>query len=139
LDGKLTLAERKTVVENFKTQNNTGQQGSVLLMSMKAGGVGLNLVQASSVFIVDPWWNAAIEDQCIMRCHRIGQTAQKVRVRKFVVQHSVEERIVALQDRKKNMAGQILAGQTAAGDDETLENATKATLDDFKLLFGDFR
>lgn len=130
LDGKLSLSERKKVVDKFKNEKNSSEHtGSVLLMSMKAGGVGLNLVQASAVFIVDPWWNAAIEDQCIMRCHRIGQTAPVVRVRKFVVQHSVEERIVSLQERKKNMAGQILDGGT------DMENANKATLDDFKLLF----
>mmetsp|Transcript_4628 Transcript_4628/g.7724 ORF Transcript_4628/g.7724 Transcript_4628/m.7724 type:complete len:205 (-) Transcript_4628:65-679(-) len=135
LDGSLTLAQRKDVVDKFKTESPspsssaTINKGSVLLMSMKAGGVGLNLVQASSVFIVDPWWNAAIEDQCIMRCHRIGQVAPIVRVRKFVVQHSVEERIVKLQERKKNMAGQILDGTKVE------ENANKATLDDFRLLF----
>lgn len=135
LDGKLALAERKVVVENFKTQRNSGRQGSVLLMSMKAGGVGLNLVEASSVFIVDPWWNAAIEDQCIMRCYRIGQNAHIVRVRKFVVEHSVEERIVSLQGRKKDMAGQILSDTIV----NSLGAANKATLDDFKLLFGDFK
>jgi DNA repair protein RAD5 len=132
LDGSLSLAQRKDVVEKFKKELSSptpaSNKGSVLLMSMKAGGVGLNLVQASSVFIVDPWWNAAIEDQCIMRCHRIGQVAPVVRVRKFVVKHSVEERIVSLQERKKSMAGQILEGTQ-------MESANKATLDDFRLLF----
>eukprot|EP00957_Ditylum_brightwellii_P180180 13724628-Ditylum_brightwellii.AAC.1 len=71
---------------------------------MRAGGVGINLVAASTVFIVDPWWNSAVEDQCINRIHRIGQTADVVRVRKFVVSDSVEEKIVSLQRRKKDMA-----------------------------------
>jgi DNA repair protein RAD5 len=62
LDGKLSLAERKYVVDQFKT-DTADKRGSVLLMSMKAGGVGLNLVQASAVFIVDSWWNSAVEDQ----------------------------------------------------------------------------
>merc|ERR1712238_184374 len=83
-------------------------RGSVFLVSMKAGGCGLNLVAASSVFIADPWWNAAIEDQCISRIHRIGQKAEQVRVRKFVVSDSVEEKIVALQNTKKGMASAIL-------------------------------
>ena len=77
------------------------KRGSVFLVSMKAGGIGLNLVAASSVFIVDPWWNQAIEDQCINRIHRIGQQAKVVRVRKFIVTDSVEEKIVNLQGRKK--------------------------------------
>ncbi|EED91410.1 predicted protein [Thalassiosira pseudonana CCMP1335] len=68
---------------------------------MKAGGVGLNLVAASSVFILDPWWNASVEDQCVNRIHRIGQKAEVVRVRKFVVTDSVEEKIVSLQGKKK--------------------------------------
>ena len=136
LDGKLSLAERKHVVEKFKASNDSSKNGSVLLLSMKAGGVGLNLVQASSVFIVDPWWNSAIEDQCIMRCHRIGQTAKMVRVRKFVVQDSVEEHIVSLQERKKSMTGRILSDKS---DGVTLEDANKVTLQDFKILFGDLR
>ena len=69
-------------------------------MSMKAGGVCINMVAASSVFIVDPWWNAAVEDQCVSRIHRIGQMADVVRVRKFVVKGSVEEEIVLLQAEK---------------------------------------
>ena len=105
------------------------------MLSMKAGGVGLNLVQASSVFIIDPWWNSAIEDQCIMRCHRIGQTAKMVRVRKFVVQGSVEEHIISLQERKKNMVGQVLSDNGG----ETLDNGNKVTLQDFKILFGDYK
>ena len=134
LDGRLTLAERKHVVVDFKSESDDGKRGSVLLLSMKAGGVGLNLVQASSVFIIDPWWNSAIEDQCIMRCHRIGQTAKMVRVRKFVVQGSVEEHIISLQERKKSMVGQVLSDNTG----ETLENGNKVTLQDFKILFGDY-
>jgi len=134
LDGKLSLSERKKVIQNFKTESNHGDsnQGSVLLISMRAGGIGLNLVQASSVFIVDPWWNVAVEEQCIMRCHRIGQTAPVVRIRKFIVKYSVEEQIIALQERKRNMADHILSDN----DEAELKNANKATLEDFKLLFG---
>lgn len=73
-------------------------------------------------------WNQAIEDQCINRVHRIGQQAKTVRVRKFVVADSVEEKIVSLQGMKKGMANTILE---LDGD-----NCTKPSLDDFKLLFG---
>ena len=139
--------------------NDVTQRGSVFLVSMKAGGVGLNLVSASSVFILDPCellqydvfcvysnilyfllllimsstgWNQAIEDQCINRVHRIGQQAKIVRVRKFVVADSVEEKIVSLQGKKKGMANTILDGDGAADQ----LDSTKPSLDDFKLLFG---
>jgi SNF2 family DNA or RNA helicase len=142
LDGKLSLKERVSVLEKFRndtpveldddTDERKSRIGSVLLMSMKAGGVGINMVAASSVFIVDPWWNAAVEDQCVSRIHRIGQTAEVVRVRKFVVKDSVEERIILLQHRKKQMACEVLSD---VNDDGALTNSAP-TLEDFKLLFG---
>ena len=140
LDGKLTLKERVKVLEQFgKPQPKSADTGasnkigSVLLVSMKAGGVGLNLVSASSVMIVDPWWNAAIENQCINRIHRIGQTAEKVRVRKFYVANSVEERIIKLQQRKEAVATEVLNDE---GVSEPSSNA-RPSLDDFKILFQD--
>lgn len=143
LDGKLSLKERKAVLEEFGSDNGGRQlvaasptrinTGSVLLISMKAGGVGLNLTAARTVFIADPWWNAAVEDQCVDRIHRIGQNADKVRVRKFYVTNSVEERIVELQKRKKNVASEVLCDK---GQDDTESQAgTLPTLDDFKILF----
>ena len=110
IDGSLSLKERVSMIGRFNKhksspakQEDDGsiQRGSVFLVSMKAGGVGLNLVAASSVFILDPWWNQAVEDQCINRIHRIGQQAEVVRVRKFVVTDSVEEKIANLQEKKK--------------------------------------
>jgi len=142
LDGKLSLKERLKVLNNFNHDDSTPYShpntntGSVLLISMKAGGVGLNLVAASSVFIVDPWWNAAVEDQCIHRIHRLGQKAKIVRVRKFVVESSVEEKIVRLQMRKKSMAGRVLQDD---GGDKCAASAggeSSLNLDDFKDLFG---
>ena len=142
LDGKLSLKERVSVLEKFRNDTlieledkggeQTSRVGSVLLMSMKAGGVGINMVAASSVFIVDPWWNAAIEDQCVSRIHRIGQTAKVVRVRKFIVKESVEERIVLLQRRKKNMACEVLSDVNNDG----VSTNSAPTLEDFKILFG---
>lgn len=147
LDGKLSLKERIAVLQEFgNDRSNTSSKissvenrqniGSVLLISMKAGGVGLNLVAARTVFITDPWWNAAVEDQCVDRIHRIGQTADKVRVRKFYVRNSVEERIIELQKRKKNVASKVLCDEV-----ETLAEATasgsdsRPTMEDFKILF----
>lgn len=144
IDGKMSLKERISMIRSFNRSINTRaarskddaptevlHRGSVCLGSMKAAGVGLNLVAASSVFVVDPWWNAAVEDQCINRIHRIGQKAKIVRVRKFVVTDSVEEKIVNLQSKKKGMANEVLSDK---GDDGEL--AMKPTLEDFKLIFG---
>ena len=86
----------------------------------------------TSILFVQPWWNASVEDQCINRVHRIGQTADLVRVRKFIVEDTVEERIVELQRRKKDMASSVLSD---VGKDGKLSNATP-TLDDYKLIFG---
>ena len=115
---------------------NTLRRGSVLLISMRAGGVGINLVAASTVFIVDPWWNAAVEDQCINRIHRIGQTAQVVRVRKFVVTDSVEERMVQLQGRKKQVAGQILSDGANGENNGFGKDGSNPSVNDFKVIFG---
>jgi DNA repair protein RAD5 len=138
LDGKLSLKDRVSVLKEFGTERDDYETkkptvGSVLLISMKAGGVGLNLVSANTVFIADRWWNAAVEDQCVDRIHRIGQTAERVRVRKFYVVNTVEERIVELQKRKKNVANEVLcdAGQVDAGG----QAGSLPTLDDFKILF----
>ncbi len=143
IDGSLSLKERISMIKSFNNDGGTRRRskevstegeivrGSVCLGSMKAGGVGLNLVAASSVFVVDPWWNVAIEDQCVNRIHRIGQKAAVVRVRKFVVTDSVEEKIVSLQRKKKGIANEILSER---GDGQLA--ATKPTLEDFKLLFG---
>mmetsp|Transcript_41981 Transcript_41981/g.61605 ORF Transcript_41981/g.61605 Transcript_41981/m.61605 type:complete len:139 (+) Transcript_41981:2-418(+) len=137
----MNLKQRMVALEKFnESSTNINEdvgseeelrRGSVFLISMKAGGVGINLVAASTVFIVDPWWNAAVEDQCINRIHRIGQNAKLVRVRKFMVESTVEEKIVALQKRKKDMAGEVL--NDGAG---SKFSDSKPTLEDFKILFG---
>jgi SNF2 family DNA or RNA helicase len=141
LDGSLSLKERMVVLEEFRSSRQPNlengatddlNKGTVLLMSMSAGGEGLNLVAASSVFIVDPWWNAAKEDQCIMRIHRIGQLAPIVRVRKFAVNESVEERILELQSRKQYVAEEIYNDAGRQGE----MGSARLSLDEFKQLLG---
>jgi DNA repair protein RAD5 len=137
LDGSMSLKDRHNTITKFSTaskQHGGDSQGSILLASMRACGVGLNLVAASSVFIADPWWNAAIEDQCINRIHRIGQVAKEIFVRKFVVKDSVEEKIVNLQHRKKGMASEILSDKMAAVEMGSNQKSNP-TMDDFRLMF----
>jgi SNF2 family DNA or RNA helicase len=85
----------------------------VLLASLKAGGTGLNLTAADHVFLLDPWWNPAAEDQAADRAHRIGQT-RPVFVYRLVAKNTVEERILALQERKRDLVDLALEGAAAA-------------------------
>jgi SNF2 family DNA or RNA helicase len=94
-------------VERF--QSDTGIQ--VFLISLKAGGVGLNLTGADTVIHFDPWWNPAVEDQATDRAHRIGQT-KVVTSYKLIARDTVEEKILILQNRKREMI------QATVGDDE---------------------
>jgi len=101
LDG--STRNRGEIVSEF--QQNTDLK--VFLISIKAGGVGLNLTQADYVFILDPWWNPAVEQQAIDRTHRIGQD-KKVFIYKFIAKDTVEEKILALQNRKKSLANSLI-------------------------------
>lgn len=101
LDG--TTKNRGDVVKEF--QEN--QDIRLFLISIKAGGVGLNLTEADYVFILDPWWNPAVEQQAIDRTHRIGQT-KNVFIYKFITKDSVEEKILALQNRKRSVAETLI-------------------------------
>lgn len=83
----------------------------VFLISLKAGGVGLNLIGADIVVHYDPWWNQAVQNQATDRAHRIGQT-KKVTVYKLIAKNTIEEKIQKLQEAKKNLADQIISGNT---------------------------
>lgn len=101
LDG--STQNRGDVVKRFQEDEKT----RVFLISIKAGGVGLNLTEADYVFILDPWWNPAVEQQAIDRTHRIGQT-KNVFIYKFITKDSVEEKILALQQRKLKVAQSLI-------------------------------
>src|SRR6266540_465999 len=90
---------REEVVNDFQTQ----EDNRFFLISLKAGGVGLNLTAADYVFLLDPWWNPAAETQAINRAHRIGQT-NSVFVYRFITAETIEEKIVKLQERKSELA-----------------------------------
>ncbi len=100
-------------------------EGDVFLISLKAGGQGLNLTAADYVVHMDPWWNPAVEDQATDRAHRIGQK-KTVTVYRLVMAHSVEEKILTLHARKRDLAADFLEGSEEA--------VTSATLSEEELL-----
>jgi DNA repair protein RAD5 len=97
-DGTMARKQRAEVINNFIARKN----GTVLLLSLRAGGVGLNLTAAKRVYMMDPWWSFAVEAQAIDRVHRMGQESE-VMVTRFIVQDSIEEKMLRIQDRKKFM------------------------------------
>ncbi len=92
----------------------------VFLVSLKAGGVGLNLTAADYVFIMDPWWNPAVENQAIDRTYRIGQEKHVVAVR-FIALDTVEQKMLALQDKKRELVGKLIrtGGASQSGLDKS--------------------
>ncbi|XP_024995890.1 DNA repair protein RAD5B [Cynara cardunculus var. scolymus] len=119
-DGSLSQKNREKTLKEFSETTDK----MVLLMSLKAGGVGLNLTAASNVFLMDPWWNPAVEEQAIMRIHRIGQK-RTVCVRRFIIKDTVEERMQQVQARKQRMIAGAL----------TDEEVRSARLEELKMLF----
>ncbi|PYI08983.1 hypothetical protein BO78DRAFT_55190 [Aspergillus sclerotiicarbonarius CBS 121057] len=103
----------------------------VLLISLRAGGVGLNLTTASNVFMMDPWWSFAIEAQAIDRVHRMGQL-RDVNVTRFVVKDSIEGRMLRVQERKMNIAGSL---GLRVGGDGSEDEKKKERIEELRLLF----
>jgi non-specific serine/threonine protein kinase len=123
LDGSTSLPKRKEEVEKFQQDESI----KAFLISLKAGGVGLNLTVADYVYLVDPWWNPAAEMQAIDRAHRIGQT-RKVFAYKMICKDTVEEKILRLQEKKKMLADDLI--QEDAGFVKSLSR------EDVEFLFG---
>ncbi|KAL3628014.1 DNA repair protein rad5a [Castilleja foliolosa] len=120
LDGTLNQQHRERVIKQFSEEDDI----KVLLMSLKAGGVGINLTAASNAFVMDPWWNPAVEEQAVMRIHRIGQT-KSVSIKRFIVKGTVEERMEAVQARKQRMISGAL----------TDHEVRTARIEELKMLF----
>jgi SNF2 family DNA or RNA helicase len=114
LDG--ATRERGSVVERF--QNTDG--APVMLVSLRAGGTGLNLTAADHIFLLDPWWNPAVEDQAADRAHRIGQTRPVV-VHRLIARDTVEERILELHTRKRALS-EVALGDTSQAAGLTRED-----------------
>ena len=119
LDGK--TIDRASKVERFQTDEDC----KLFLISLKAGGQGLNLTAAEYVFLLDPWWNPAVEAQAIDRAHRIGQS-QKVFAYRLITRNTVEEKVLALQSTKRDLADAIIGA-----NENLIRNITK---DDLMLL-----
>ncbi len=103
-DGSTSAPDREKAIQNF--QNN--DECRVFLISLKAGGVGLNLTAADYVYIVDPWWNPAVEQQAIDRTHRIGQTKNIFAYRMICID-TIEDKILQLQEKKRKLASELIA------------------------------
>ena len=107
ITGSTSKEKRLQMVKEF----NEGEV-PVFLISLKAGGVGLNLTGADVVIHYDPWWNLAVQNQATDRAHRIGQT-KKVTVYKLIAKGTIEEKIQKLQEKKKDLAEQVIGGEAA--------------------------
>ncbi|EKM61408.1 uncharacterized protein PHACADRAFT_111980 [Phanerochaete carnosa HHB-10118-sp] len=121
-DGTMDVRRRNEAVASFKENSD---EPKVLIVSLKAGGVGLNLTNANHVFMMDCWWNSAIENQAIDRVHRIGQE-RTVHVKHFIVSDTIERRILQIQKRKTAIVKEAFGGR---GDSDSIEN--------LRIMFGD--
>jgi non-specific serine/threonine protein kinase len=103
-DGSTSAPDRETAIQAFQNDDET----RVFLISLKAGGVGLNLTAADYVYIVDPWWNPAVEQQAIDRTHRIGQT-KNIFAYRMICKDTIEDKILKLQEKKRQLAKELIA------------------------------
>ncbi|XP_014635367.1 PREDICTED: transcription termination factor 2 [Ceratotherium simum simum] len=123
IDGSVNPKQRMDLVEAF----NSSRGPQVMLISLLAGGVGLNLSGGNHLFLLDMHWNPSLEDQACDRIYRVGQQKDVV-IHKFICEETVEEKILQLQEKKKDLAKQVLSGSG--------KSVTKLTLADLKVLFG---
>jgi len=121
-DGSSTTTQRQAAIKNFQEDEST----RVFLISLKAGGMGLNLTAADYVYLMDPWWNPAVEQQAIDRTHRIGQT-QNIFAYRFICKDTVEEKIMKLKAKK-----QALVKDIVSDDGKFVKNLSK---EDIEYLF----
>ncbi|KAI9204403.1 SNF2 family N-terminal domain-containing protein [Polychytrium aggregatum] len=122
LDGRMSPDQRSAVINKFMTDPNV----TVFLVSLKAGGVALNLTEASRVYVMDPWWNPAAEDQAFDRIHRLGQY-RPIKITRMIIENSIESRILQLQEKKK-----ALFASTVGKDMDAL---SKLSEEDLRFLF----
>ena len=126
MDGRTPVSKRKEIVQLFQSEKGP----AFFFISLKTGGVGLNLTRANYVFHLDPWWNPAVENQASDRAHRIGQT-RSVFVQRLIMQHSIEARMLELKARKAELFKQLV--------EEPSSKSAKAglTREDFDYLLNE--
>ncbi|KAH9835070.1 zinc finger protein, C3HC4 type (RING finger) [Teratosphaeria destructans] len=124
-DGSMNPSERADAVDNFRDHRKNIR---IMLVSLKAGNAGLNLNMASQVIILDPFWNPFIEEQAIDRAHRLGQE-RPVKVHRVLIEGTVEDRIIAIQERKRELIGQAL-------DENASANIGRLGVRELAYLFG---
>jgi non-specific serine/threonine protein kinase len=107
-DGSTSAPDREKAIQGFQNNDET----RVFLISLKAGGVGLNLTAADYVYIVDPWWNPAVEQQAIDRTHRIGQT-KNIFAYRMICKDTIEDKIMLLQEKKRALAKDLIADDSS--------------------------
>ena len=125
LDGSTSAKERIKLVSEF----NESKEPEIFLISLKAGGTGLNLTSAKFVMHMDPWWNPAIEDQATDRAHRIGQK-NIVEVIKLVAKDTIEEKIIQLQEDKREIINSVMSDNSL-----NINNISKLTNEEILDLF----
>ncbi|KAG7864621.1 hypothetical protein KL918_005359 [Ogataea parapolymorpha] len=125
-DGRLNVDQRQRALNEFNTKTTDGRI-TILLISLKAGGVGLNLTIASKAFLLDPHWNNATEFQAIDRIHRVGQS-KSVKVVRFIMEGSIEERMLKIQERKNQL------GEALSMNDE---ERRKKKVEEIEILFAE--
>ncbi|KAF8745233.1 HIRAN domain, partial [Rhizoctonia solani] len=125
LDGSMSQQQRSQALRSF---TQPSEEPKIFCISLRAGGVGLNLTQAQYVFMMDFWWNRAAENQAIDRIHRIGQT-RTVYVKHFVIQNTIEKRVLQIQKRKTAIVKGAFGQAGGKGTKESVQN--------MKLMFGD--
>ena len=130
LDGTMTVKDRSSAISEFTHNPST----TILLVSLKAASLGLNLISANHVILIDLWWNPQVEAQAIDRAHRIGQT-RAVQVHKITVKDSVEDRILELQRKKQRMAATAF-GEEVEGEQQGRGLGARLTAQDLLYLFG---
>jgi non-specific serine/threonine protein kinase len=121
-DGSTSAPDREKAIRGFQDDDTC----RVFLISLKAGGVGLNLTAADYVYIVDPWWNPAVEQQAIDRTHRIGQT-KNIFAYRMICKDTIEDKILGLQEKKR-----ILAKDLIVDDDGFVKSLSR---EDVEYLF----
>ncbi|KAJ4845681.1 hypothetical protein Tsubulata_003573 [Turnera subulata] len=124
LDGSMNAKRRAQIIKEFGILGP--ETATVLLASLKASGAGINLTAASRVYLFEPWWNPAVEEQAMDRVHRIGQK-EDVRIVRLIARNSIEERILEMQERKKTLAKEAFGRRGKKGQNE-------ASMDDIRTI-----